>query len=1359
MSKVILTVILTVFMGISFPVEANSQTKEIIFIVGDSATPQLAEGIKIFRENHPDLREAVRIRVYPANLLAERVDAGEEDIVPEDFISAEIIFLDHLPARVVEAIKDELAVVREKGGKIINQGGVLRLQEHSNVNLTEFPEIPKYWRYRDRENIERLLVYLCVKLLGIKGLTIKPPAEVPRMGIYHPQSPELFPSFEAYLNWYKEQGLFRKNAPFVGVVGYHIMDNMAPEDTLIAELEKKGLNVICGVGYPAGEVLRNYFLQEEEPLVDIIITTSFGHADEATMELLKKMNIPLIRAIVVSNELDEWRKSVQGIPPFSVASQVVLAELMGIIEPTVIGGRERGIDEATGITIVRRVPEKERIEKIASRAKAWIRLRRLRNEEKKVAILYWNHPPGKHNVGSASYLDVAESLKMLLEKLKKSGYVLPEDMAITKDKILELMLLQGRNIGSDSPGELEKIIKEGKAILLPFKKYRQWFKKLPLEFQESVLISWGSIENTRLMVYKDNFVIPGIKMGNIFLAPQPTRGKSEDEQKLYHDLTVPPHHQYIAFYLWLRKEFSADALIHFGKHGTQEWLPGKQVGLSGVCAPDVLIQDLPVIYPYIMDDVGEGLQAKRRGNAVIISHMTPALIQGGIHQELSQLHDLIHLYLGTKEVTPMVAQEYQKQILDISKELGIGQDLGLNLDEVDFDEFLEKLHNYIHEVELQYIPYGLHVLGVPLEGEELVGMTSAMLSVEGELPALPNVVASLLGKDYEKMAENKGKYCEIIDEVWELSTRFITAIVQENTPYEEAAETVFRERYLNASSLNRRLLRQLGETARKYADNLVAVDNELINIIRALNAEYIPPSVGNDPIRAPDALPTGRNFYGFDLRKLPTQAAWRVGKQMAEGLIQSYKEEHGKYPRNIAVILWATEALRHHGVMESKALYLLGVEPLWDGRGELQGVRLISEEELKRPRIDVVVSISGLYRDLFPTQVYLIDQAIQLALNAESLKYENFARLHTLEMVTELKKQGYSEEEAASLSRLRIFGPPLQGYGTGIDDPILDASDTWDDEAKIADLYLNRMSHAYGRDNWGRPAKSAFKENIKRSEMILHARSSNVYGVLDNDDVFQYLGGLAMAARSLTGKTPELYVSNLRDPANPELVDFNRFLGLEMRSRYFNPTWIKGMMKHGYSGAKEMVDFVDYLWGWQVTTPDKVTKEMWQQIYQIYVEDKYDLGMEEFFREESPYALQEILSVMLEVARKGYHEFDPEFLEKIAQAYVESVNTIGLGSGINMPMKEFAADVLKDIVPTDVVRNFEQKIEEATQVEVVMPHRLEEVAGRLMEEVGQEEPGGDSPIPRLLPLFIAIITILTLLGIGLWKGMGKVFTK
>lgn len=1181
-----------------------------------------------------------------------------------------VIVLWMLGDSVQGAIKGTVLEARSKGADVIYISGGVDIYGISSVNLSspEFADISTYWANGGIENMRRLLLFTGVKFCDIPiadfGLDeIPPPLETPQYGIYHPDAKDvgegiqglgIFSSVDDYLEWYKETGRYNESAPTVGIHYFYASGkdgSYQTLDTLIRMIEDKGANVIFAT-FASPETDPNttaYLFKDGEPLVDsLILLKSFrlwyGSEDKG-IAYLQDLNVTPIKGIMSSANQSRWEES-NGLSPSEIAYKIALPELDGATEFIIFSGNEE--DPVSGEYYCK--PFDYQLDWITDRTISWAKLHRKDNAEKKIAIIYYNHGGGKDNLG-ATYLDIIPSLKTLLAEMKEDRYKIEGEVPDEKE-LLDLMLHQGRNIGTWAPGELKSMVETGSVVLIPAEEYEAWFNELPANKRQEVIEKWGEPPG-EVMVYANEtgkyLVIPKLSFGNVLLAPQPTRGWLQNESVLYHDKELAPHHQNIAFYLWLKKEYGADAIVHFGTHGTLEWLPGKETALSvNECWPAILIQDLPVVYPYIMDNVGEGTQAKRRGNAVIVDYLTPPIVASGLYGNFSLLHEKIHQYLdlGAEEA---LKPEYRNTITELYENLSLSEDLGVSVDdlramnETDFKYFVNgELHLHLHALASEFIPYGLHILGSPPVDWKLVSM-----------------VESMLGDDFADHIE------EVYPDPHELNPAHGNCTVMEGllraVIFNGSSPDDAQKEILGPENVSSNVTADLN-TAKVYAENLARCTIEIPRILDGLAGRYVPPKTGNDPIRNPDALPTGNNFHSFDPRLIPTKEAWAVGKVVADNLLSQYREEHnGSYPNKSAFVLWSIETMRHQGVMESQILYLLGTRPVWDSRGRVKDVELIPSSKLNRSRIEVLISTSGLYRDTFPDKVKLLDKAVRLAAQAENDTYPNYV-MENSDAIYKwlLNNTNYTESEARSLSMARVFAMSPGNYGIGLENAIA-ASNTWENETKLANLFINRMGYVYGEDGWGVPNIYLFKQNLADVEVVVHSDSSNLFGMLDTDDYFQHLGGLALAVRSITGETPDLYITNLRDPHDPKTETLKSYLRRELNARYFNPRWIEGMMGHDYAGAREMMKFTEHLWGWDVVTPDLITDDMWNQVYDIYVQDRYNLGMKDFFDSNNAYAYQSITARMLEAARKldaegnPYWDATPDVIESLVREYVESV--------------------------------------------------------------------------------------------------------
>ena len=1158
----------------------------------------------------------------------------------------------------------------------------------SNVDLEDHPAIVEYWDYGGLENMKRLLGYLGSELCGLP-LSVEEPIPTPKAYIFHPDSPDVFLETRSYMEWSRgrEDHPYDESRPTIGVMTYY-QDIAAPERArLIRVLEERGGNVI-DIGLSNTDAMKRFFIMNGSTLVDAVILTksfriNYGDPEQGISDL-EELNVPVLNGIrMYYGTPEEWREGT-GIYPTELYMQVAMPEMDGVIEPIVIAGRNE----------THYVPIETQMEWLADRALSWAVLGRTPNADKRAAIIYYNHGGGKDNLG-ATYINVPRSLREILEGLNGSGYRV-EGTVPDEQGLVDLMAHQGTNVGTWAPGELEKMVRAGNATLIPVDDYLEWFSEIDPEKQRDVTDMWGRPPG-EIMVYENDtakyFVIPKLSFGNVILAPQPTRGWLQNSTVLYHNKEIPPHHQYIAFYLWLRKGFDADFIVHLGKHGTQEWTPGKESGISrDHCWPGILIQDLPVIYPYIVDNIPEGAQAKRRGSAVIITHLTPPIVASGLYGNLTNLAETAFGYLQVENAS--VKQKYGEEILLQCRELHLDEDLGVDLDEVSsdpqaFDEFVDELSHYLYDLKNEFMPYGLHTFGRPPEGAPLVEMVESMLG----RPFKEEVALTIGYADYPNPSRLDRE-----EELQVLSLSLLSEVILEGRSLEEAVTRARSKLSENESSLlsSENLTLQL-ERGLLYADGLSSSAEEIPGFVNASKAGYTPPSPADDPIRDPEVLPTGRNFHSMSPRNVPTPAAWAVGSALAEDLIEVYRKEHnGTYPRKVAVVLWAW-AMTDHGIVESEILKLVGAEPVWDSYGGVSDVRLTPLSELGRPRIDVVVVPSGLHRDLFPEKLQLIDRAIRLAANDSAADYPNYVRENSDRVRSDLLAAGgFTEEDADYLSASRIFLEAAGTYGPNLEGPV-SASDTWEDDSKLGNLFIERMSYIYGDDVWGSKTSAGksyeavqtdlYRRNLAEVEAAVHHTNSNLYGFADNDDVYQYLGGIALAVRTVTGETPSLYVTDARDKSREGKVEpLKGFFYRELRSRYYNPKWIEGMMDEGYSGAREMDKFVEHLWGWDVTVPELVTETMWKEVHEIYVNDRYEMGLRDYFDENNPWARQVITARMLEAARKGRWDPPEEVKRELAEEFERSEIEYGVTcchhTCGNILLREYMEGILTGTEPT-----------------------------------------------------------------------------
>ena len=1117
---------------------------------------------------------------------------------------------------------------------------------------------------------------------------------------YKPDPVRIPPSAFIYRNAsiYSDAGSFgdhiQRGRPSVAIIdhdNYYHSGDVELEDRLAAVLDSAGINpipIFAGWGEPTETALRDFVKAKraEWDIRAIISLQSFvlggDQARDEVSSLLEELGLPIFRAMrLTKRSPDQWLLSSDGLPWASVYYQVAMPELQGMIEPIPVAAElERSTDPQTGAAIESFVPIDSRIQRVVERIARWIQLQDKPNSQKRVALIYYNHPPGKQNIG-ADYLNVPETIIELLRSLAQNGYDV-RDVPPDADTLVEVLTRRGINVANWATGQRRLLAEQ--ATTLSIKDYLRWYDTLdpiargeveagPVSYVDAVinhalkledrstarahvervlqetsafvdnypedfrnrarplmaelqksaldridgkpndfpdlkkrfealnlegLSGWGKPPGNVMLTDAGDFIIPGLSLGNVFIGPQPQRGWQANADSLHSSNVVPPHHQYLAFYEYLRDVFKADVIVHIGRHSSYEWLPGKQVALAEFDFPDIMIGSIPAVYLYTVDGVGEGLQAKRRGLSVVVDHLIPPLKTTGLYGPILEVQQLLEQYEAQEvsERRAVIAREVRSKVREYNFTSDLGQDV---LDGPD-DQMIHTLGHYIEELKTTFLPFGLHTFGKAW--------------TDNKIDLLANSIASLGDGDV-------GAFRKKIEE---------------------------------------------------------SFSNERAAFLRALRGEYISPGKGNDPIRTPDVLPTGRNFYAIDGSVMPTKLSYELAKQLVEDALA----RHPQTPEKVAAVLWAVETARDEGTMLSFILQLLGVEPVWDARGLVKELRLVPLEKLGRQRIDVIVTSSGLFRDLFAQLLLLTDRAFHQTLagsyqsilaknpglrealdtalkgipeadrGSEPLAMNAVARHWMTSSGTSLKR-GLTPDQAGKGALLRIFGPAEGAYGAGIN-RVIEQAWTWKSREQVADAYLGKMAHAYSADSWGTIEPDSYRNALTGIQESFHSRATNLYGVVDNDDYFDYFGGLSMAIERVSGKPPENYVLFYADPKQSKVETLEHFLTKEMRSRYYNPEWIQGMMKEGYAGARTISNkFFEFAWGWQVTNPEIIRDWMWDEVTDIYFHDKYRIGVTKWFQDErgAP-AMINMAAILLTAANKGFWKAKPDTIRELA-------NTLG----------------------------------------------------------------------------------------------------
>ena len=1327
------------------PPKPPQDRAKIAFVMG--GMPEYLLHINRVTEN-PYISKSINVTAYS---VYSYEPASYENLNLSDH---DVIMLAHLPYPAADAIKETVGEARDNEAYVITYM-FADVHNLSNVNISDpaYSNITKYWDYGGEENMKRLIIFLGVKFCNV-SMEILPPVPTPLYGLYHPDAPRVFKKTSEYLEWYNSSGKYNVSNYTVGIHYYYASGKSGTYpviNALIRSLESKGANAIFATYTYRDQNSSKYFIQDNSSIVDALIVLHCGrlysYEEEKGIEYLKNLNVTSLKGIMsLYYSPEEWENSSIGLKPGDIVWNIVYSELDGLTEFIIISGKTT--DPVSSLKYYE--PINYQIDWIMDRAISWAKLHRMNNSEKKIAITYYSEGGGKANLGADIdyYLDVQSSLKNLLDAMKEREYNLGNGSSPNKTELAELMVQNGSNFGTWAQGELDKRVKNGSVILIPESEYLEWFKELPVDKQDEVIERWGTPPG-EIMVYKNEtgkyLVIPKIQFGNVLLLPHPTWGFLQNDTTLYYDGAIPPHHQYIAFYFWLNKEFMADAI--FTPFTQLSLMPGKQVGLSRHDWVGTLLQNMPHVHPFPIQGNG-ALNNKRRANAVIVDYMV-TIVPSGLYGNLSDLQRKISLYDQAKGA---LKEEYRKEIIEECRDLNLDQDLEINLNSTinnttAFDGFIKRLNNYLNQIKREYMPYGSHTLGEPPTNDSLVEM-----------------VESMLGEEFKERVSK-------INASEGVTTMLLTEVLLNSLSPEDAQNTVLGQ-------ISNNITEDLNISI-EYANRIDACKIEIPRILDALEGKYILPGPMDDPIRNPDALPTGRNPYTFDPRIIPTKAAWNVGKTMTDQLLEQHLNKTGEYPQKVAFVLWSSETTKHHGIMESEILYLLGVKPVWDSKGRVKDVKLINSSELGRSRIDVVVITSGLYRNHFQSKIVLIDKAVRLAAQSNDTEYTNYVKENSEAIKRKLLELDYNESVASGLSMMRIFSEAEGAYSPNLQFAI-PASDTWEGTEKLAELYINRMSYAYGENIWGEHLTELFKQNLKGVEVSVFSRSSNVYGVLDHPMVAAYFGGLNLAVKSVSGNAPDMYINNLREPNNPKVETLHQFLNRELRARYFNPKWIEGMMEHGYDGTRYMAQFTEDLWMWDVVTPDLITTDMWNQVYDVYIQDKYNRGLKDFFGSNNPYAQQSMTARMLEAIRKGYWSPSEDVKTALAETYQKSVEEYGVTcchhTCANLLLQDYMQGILS--VPGEQSKEAYHRhggggarriTEEETgegltnMTEMVGVSKEGEELKKPPEKTAEEKKGKvmkeEKPVEKPSPAFpisgaplmgiLAVIVVLVLIGIGL----------
>lgn len=1126
----------------------------------------------------------------------------------------------------------------------------------------DFLLLCSYLNYKGYENDYALIRWLDIKSKGSDRELIEP-VKQREDGIYHPR----FASDVVFEDYVKSLDPDLPTAGLLIPANLWIYGNTDHIDCLVGELEDQGMNVIPVFFTPTttktpglrgtGAVVKDYFMEDGTSRIDVMLVSSmfsqlFNSRDSEGMRTPDEQNffkqltgVPVLQAMSVSGEYSDYERNYDSLSKSELKMHVAWPEVDGQIITVPIG------HYGSGLGMKRFLPIHDRIVHIAKTAYNWAVLSRIPVEERKVAILMYQSRPDSGRIGNAAGFDTVESTFEILKTLKCEGYDVqdvPESSRQLIDEILE-------GVTNDFDWTSSVSLREKAVALIGKDDYEKDFQRLEGFNREAILKNWGPPPGP-ICSEGEDIVIPGIMKGNIFIGYQPMRGWAEQSQSLYHDPEVVIPHQYLAFYRWLKNGFGADAVIHMGTHGTLEWLPGKSVGLSSKCYPDLVLDSIPNIYPYIIDDPGEGIQAKRRSEAVLIGHLNPTMARAGPYGSLSTIENLLQDYFKNKDNSSFERRKEQvSKIYDEAKVNNLFDDLGITEDPgVDgFEPYLAKLHEYLCEVKDALIRNGLHILGKVPEGGHMDEVIYSLTRLKnGEIPSMRDSLAECMGYDLGSALDDPSGFSSD----GELNSSIVDGVDQElqfileemrGLDYEESGCMGLLEDRLPVLTESMRICSQY--VLQTLVPNIKRTVEELDNLVIGLKGGYVPPGPSGAPTRGnAHILPMGRNYYAIDPDTVPIPSSWEIGKRMAEQMVERYVADKGHYPKEVGVILWATDTMKTNGDDIAYILWLMGVKPVWSrSGGQVNGLAVVPLKDLGRPRIDVTIRITGLFRDTFPNLIDMIDEAFELVSTLDESEEENYLASNLRSEMVRNMALGVSEEEARMRSSARIFGCPPGTYGAGVNHAI--ESGQWETVKDLADIYITWSSHAYGRNMKGVMMRDSFMQRFGNVDVTVKNMPDREIDLFDVDDVYSYLGGLNAFVREYGKKDS---ISFMGDNSNPDKVkirktdDECRFV---FRSKIFNPKYLDGLKEHGYRGVTELAKLTEYMIGWDATS-DVLDDWMYEGVAERFL---FDEETREWMKRENPHAMMEVMNRLEEAISRGLWEADEETINKLKDLYID----------------------------------------------------------------------------------------------------------
>ncbi|MDZ4873028.1 MAG: Aerobic cobaltochelatase subunit CobN [Chroococcidiopsis cubana SAG 39.79] len=1062
----------------------------------------------------------------------------------------------------------------------------------------------------------------------------------------------------------------------------------------------------------------SYFQPKDEAKIQVLLnTTSFsltrifptperqfaraGENEQATgssrlptaANLWQQLDIPILQVIFSSSSISTWETSSQGLSPRDIGMNVALPEVDGrIISRAVSFKAVQSWNTALETNVVVYESVRDRLEFVAELTQRWVQLRSRPPAARKIALILANYPNRDGRLANGVGLDTPASCIEILKSLQQAGYQV-ENLPQTGDELIQRLT---SGVTNDPDSQWRSHPQQ-----LSWQEYQQYFATLPEAAQQEIVNRWekraegaeGVTTNYQLPTTNCQLPIPGIQLGNVFVGIQPARGYDRDPALNYHAPDLEPPHTYLAFYYWLRQHFGADAIVHVGKHGNLEWLPGKSVALSSQCYPEIALGAMPHFYPFIVNDPGEGSQAKRRAQAVIIDHLTPPMTRAELYGALHQLESLVDEYYEAQSLDPTRLPAISDRIWQLIVQENLHLDLGMKRESggkraegAEGEKqpttnnqqplTINQLDGYLCELKEAQIRDGLHIFGQCPQGEQLRDLIVAIARQPNSYqPGITRAIAQAWELDFDPLTT------DFSTQLSETSARILSAKTQ--TPCHiigdaievleqyaaELVEVLIGESGVGSRESEKRAALELGRLSGAEGEKtqlpitnyplpitntlnwirdrllpaLAQTPQEITNLLRGLDGRYVPSGASGAPTRGrPEVLPTGKNFYSVDIRAIPTETAWDIGRKAAEALIERYTQENGEYPKTLGLSIWGTSTMRTGGDDIAEALALLGVRPVWDGVSRrVVDFEIVPLSVLARPRVDVTLRISGFFRDAFPNLIDLFDSAVIAVSQLDEPAEQNPLAAKVKHETQFWYSAGLTPEQAKERSLYRVFGSKPGAYGAGLQGLI--EAQNWTGDRDLAHAYINWSCYAYSRNSEGRAAPEAFEQRLGEMQIVLHNQDNREHDLLDSDDYYQFQGGLTVAVRAVRGKNPQTYFGDNSIPANPRIRDLKEEIAKVYRSRVVNPKWIAGVMRHGYKGAFEMAATVDYLFAYDATA-HCVEDYMYQGIAEAYL---FDPAIQDFVQQKNPWALRDMAERLIEAKQRGLWQVTPEIIDKL----------------------------------------------------------------------------------------------------------------